>query len=284
MQLDLQPIIDRQKELERVIRELTARIAQAPPGHLVISKRGGGLPTQYYHEIPTGQESSPGGKRVYIRKEDNALAKDLANKGYYKLVLHAAKEEHRIISRFLKLYPKKRGEDIGEDIYSKMAKERQALTEPFWEPAEAFVERWLHEEYPRKSFREDDPYYVTERGERVRSKSELIIANWLFQHGIPYRYECALELWDPHQPRRITIYPDFTILDPATGKCFYLEHFGMMDDEHYFRTAMDRLALYEANGYFVGESLLLSFESDKVPLDVRALGRRVEHALGQDAS
>ena len=32
MQLDLQPIIDRQKELERVIRELTARIAQAPPG------------------------------------------------------------------------------------------------------------------------------------------------------------------------------------------------------------------------------------------------------------
>ncbi|MBQ1529705.1 MAG: hypothetical protein IIZ76_05425, partial [Clostridia bacterium] len=96
-------------------------------------------------------------------------------------------------------------------------------------------------------------------------------------------YECALELWDPRQSRKFTIYPDFTILDPATGKCFYLEHFGMMDDERYFRSAMDRLALYEGNGYFVGESLLLSFESDKVPLDVRALGRRVEHALGRDS-
>ena len=214
-----------------------------------------------------------------IRKTDLALIKALANKGYYLTVLSRVRAEYAVISRFLKTYPA----EHGEDIYPKLSEDRKPLVDPYWEPADVFLERWLREEYPRKGFREDDPYYVTERGERVRSKSELIIANWLFQHGIPYRYECALELWDPKQPRRITIYPDFTILDPATGKCFYLEHLGMMEDERYFRSAMDRISLYEANGYFVGESLLLSFESDKVPLDVRTLGRRVEHALGRDS-
>ena len=279
MQLDLQPIIDRQKELERVIRELTARIAQAPPGHLVISKHKQSESVKYYQCVSGDGDEHRSSKKTYIRKTDLALIKALANKGYYLTVLSRVRAEYAVISRFLKTYPA----EHGEDIYPKLSEDRKPLVDPYWEPADVFLERWLREEYPRKGFREDDPYYVTERGERVRSKSELIIANWLFQHGIPYRYECALELWDPKQPRRITIYPDFTILDPATGKCFYLEHLGMMEDERYFRSAMDRISLYEANGYFVGESLLLSFESDKVPLDVRALGRRVEHALGRDS-
>ena len=252
MQLDLQPIIDRQKELERVIRELTARIAQAPPGHLVISKHKQSESVKYYQCVSGDGDEHRSSKKTYIRKTDLALIKALANKGYYLTVLSRVRAEYAVISRFLKTYPA----EHGEDIYPKLSEDRKPLV---------------------------DPYYVTERGERVRSKSELIIANWLFQHGIPYRYECALELWDPKQPRRITIYPDFTILDPATGKCFYLEHLGMMEDERYFRSAMDRISLYEANGYFVGESLLLSFESDKVPLDVRTLGRRVEHALGRDS-
>lgn len=277
MTLDLQPIIERKLELERVIEELTRRIANAPPGHLVISKQKKSGSVKYYQKVCGDGGEHRSSKKSYIHKTDLALIKALANKGYYLTVLSRVRAEYAVISRFLKTYPA----ELGEDIYPKLSEDRKPLVDPCWEPADVFLERWLREEYPRKGFREDDLYYVTERGERVRSKSELIIANWLFQHGIPYRYECALELWDPQQPRRITIYPDFTILDPVTGKCFYLEHFGMMDDEHYFRTAMDRLALYEANGYFVGESLLLSFESDKVPLDVRALGRRVEHALGR---
>ncbi len=279
MSLDLQPIIERKQELERVIHELTTRIAQAPPGHLVISKHKQSESVKYYQRVSSKGNGYQGSRKTYIRKTDLTLIKALANKGYYLTVLSRVRAEYAVISRFLKTYPA----ELGEDIYPKLSDDRKPLVDPLWEPADVFLERWLREEYPQKGFREDDPYYVTERGERVRSKSELIIANWLYQHGIPYRYECALELWDPRQSRKFTIYPDFTILDPATGKCFYLEHFGMMDDERYFRSAMDRLALYEGNGYFVGESLLLSFESDKVPLDVRALGRRVEHALGRDS-
>ncbi|MBQ8084053.1 MAG: hypothetical protein IJ241_07720 [Clostridia bacterium] len=277
MTLDLQPIIERKLELERVIEELTRRIANAPPGHLVISKPKGS-PVKYYQAVFVVREGKRVEQRTYIAKKDAGLQKALAEKGYHEMVLRSVKREHAVIKRFLKQFPS----DCPETIFEKMADERKALVEPYWESTDAFVERWLNEEYPRKQFYKDDIYYVTERGERVRSKSELIIANWLYQHGIPYRYECALELWDPYESRRITIYPDFTLLDPATGKTFYLEHFGMMSDEQYFRAAMDRLALYEANGYYVGESLILSFESDKVPLDIRQLGRRLDHYLRRD--
>lgn len=277
MRADLQPLLERKKELELVIRDLTERIANAPEGHLVISKPKG-LPVKYYQAVIVEREGKRVEQRTYIAKKDAGLQKALAAKGYHETVLRSVKREYAIIERFLNQFPS----DRPETIFEKMSDERKALVEPYWESTEAFVERWLREEYPGKAYREGDVYYVTARGERVRSKSELIIADWLYHHGIPYRYECPLKLWDPVRFREITIYPDFTILDPASGKCFYLEHMGMLDDESYFRSAMDRLALYEANGYFEGESLILSFESNNVPLDIRQLGRRLDHYLRRD--
>ncbi len=50
--------------------------------------------------------------------------------------------------------------------------------------------------------------YRTEKGELVRSKSEMNIANALFRTEIPYKYECPLTLNDGR-----VIYPDFTVLD-----------------------------------------------------------------------
>lgn len=278
MRPDLQPIVERKEELERVIYDLTERIAGAPEGHLIISKSGNGGTVKYYQSVYAEQDGRRNERRSYIAKKDAAKARALAEKGYYEAVLRSVKRERDIIEQFLKRFPA----ESGESVYAKLGSDRKALVEPYWESNEAFVNRWLREEYPRKAFREGDPYYVTARGERVRSKSELIIADWLYHHGIPYRYECPLKLWDPTRFREITVYPDFTILDPVTGKCFYLEHLGMMGDEAYYRSAMERIALYEANGYFEGETLILSYESDKVPLDMRQLGRKLDHYLRRD--
>ncbi|NPU97346.1 MAG: AAA family ATPase [Candidatus Omnitrophica bacterium] len=68
----------------------------------------------------------------------------------------------------------------------------------------------------------------TERGELVRSKSELVIANMLFARGIDYAYEQPLVL-----PSGRTLYPDFTIADSARGVTYYWEHLGMLDDPAY---------------------------------------------------
>ena len=68
------------------------------------------------------------------------------------------------------------------------------------------------------SFLSSDRMLITAKGHSVRSKSELLIADALFYHGIRYEYEKELILSGR------TIYPDFTIRHPQTGKIFYWEH------------------------------------------------------------
>lgn len=62
----------------------------------------------------------------------------------------------------------------------------------------------------------------TLRGERVKSKGEARIANWLLCHKIDYEYE---ELFDEIMPDANTYKPDFTI--NAAGTTFYVEFFGL---------------------------------------------------------
>ena len=64
----------------------------------------------------------------------------------------------------------------------------------------------------QRHFLEDGLILRTERGDLVRSKSELVIADKLFARGIDYGYEQPLEL----EGGRIR-YPDFTITDHARG-------------------------------------------------------------------
>ena len=80
----------------------------------------------------------------------------------------------------------------------------------------------------QKRFLEEGLIHRTERGELVRSKSELVIADKLHARGIDYAYEQPLVLANGR-----TRYPDFTIADYARGVTFYWEHLGMLDDEKY---------------------------------------------------
>ena len=68
--------------------------------------------------------------------------------------------------------------------------------------------------------------HETLSGDFVRSKSEVIIANILYQSGIPFQYE--FRLIAPDGSRR---WPDFTI--EWRGKTYYWEHLGMLDAEDY---------------------------------------------------
>jgi hypothetical protein len=80
-----------------------------------------------------------------------------------------------------------------------------------------------------EAFLEDRLIHRTVRGEAVRSKSEVIIANLLHAKRIDYHYESPLELGG------IVKYPDFTIEDDETGRTYYWEHAGLLHDKAYRR-------------------------------------------------
>jgi hypothetical protein len=83
---------------------------------------------------------------------------------------------------------------------------------------------------------------ITARGEMVRSKSEVIIADHLANKGIAYGYEQPLTI------EGVTKYPDFTIEDMESGSTFYWEHCGMLHVPSYRHRWEEKLAWYRAHG------------------------------------
>jgi hypothetical protein len=92
-------------------------------------------------------------------------------------------------------------------------------------------------------FLEQGLIHRTERGDLVRSKSELVIADKLHSRGVEYAYEQPLVLGE----RRVR-YPDFTIADPARGVTYYWEHLGMLADPGYRSRWERKRAEYLAAG------------------------------------
>jgi hypothetical protein len=91
----------------------------------------------------------------------------------------------------------------------------------------------------QQRFLEEGLIHRTERGDLVRSKSELVIADKLFARRVEYAYEQPLVL-----PNGRIRYPDFTITDHARGVTFYWEHLGMLDDPGYRARWQRKLAEY----------------------------------------
>ena len=94
----------------------------------------------------------------------------------------------------------------------------------------------------REHFLEDGLIHRTKRGDLVRSKSEVIIANELLAQGVDrYQYEAPLRL-----PNNHTRYPDFTIIDDDTGERYYWEHLGLLHNPDYADRWERKLAAYRA--------------------------------------
>ena len=251
---DVRKILEKRKVyIEKLISDKENALIKAPSGKLRINKFRDKW--QFYHrEKP---ESKNG---VYIPQEKEKFIHSLAQKSYDEKVLHEAEMENRIIRQTLEYY---RGETI-ETVFEKLSEGRKLIVEPIEETPEEFVRKWNAVTYSGKEFSEGAPELFTDRGERVRSKSELIIANILYKKGVPYRYECPVQLKGFG-----TVYPDFTVLNVEKRKEYFLEHLGMMDDPVYAEHALQKIQSYIASGIYPGENLILTAETRQHPLNIK---------------
>ena len=158
-----------------------------------------------------------------------------------------------------------------EEIYKNLHIERQKIITPIRETDEQYKQKWEAVEYKPKEIDDMVPVIKTERGELVRSKSELIIADLLYREGIPYRYECPLLL----KGHRL-IHPDFTTLNVRKRKVLYWEHLGMMDDAEYASKAVNRLNELEENGIVNGINLIVTMETKNHPLSPHLVRKRID--------
>lgn len=130
-------------------------------------------------------------------------------------------------------------------------------------------------------FFEEHLIHRTARGEMVRSKSEVIIADHLTSRGVDYGYEQPLTV------AGVTKYPDFTIEDMETGSNFYWEHCGMLHVPSYRRRWEEKLAWYRANGILPHDegsgqrgTLIITRDEANGSIDSMKILRAISEVLG----
>lgn len=255
---------NRKEYLQNLLKQIQQDKKTMPEGSLRV--HGGKKP--YYYHVMDNAEASYG---RYLKSTESRLAAALAQKDYLirleESVLQELKnlhlDEKKSISPSL----------LPEDVYRSLNSYRQALVTPLVIGDEDYKNAWLQEPYERKSFLEGDPSFYSARGDRMRSKSEVLIADILDEYGIPYRYEAPLRLRSGY-----TIHPDFTLLRLPSRTVCYLEHCGRMDDEVYLHAFLRRENTYIENGIIPGRDVFHTFESGADPVNTKML-RKMLHAL-----
>lgn len=214
---------------------------------------------------------SDGKKSVYISSKNKALAEALANKRYLSTQLEELKNKRSILEQLGDSYL--RCSESTEQFIKKNPGICRLLK--FSKPnlSDELAE-WANTDYKRNTGFPENLKFGTPWGEVFRSKSESMIAMQLRERGIPYRYECELELGNE------TIYPDFTIRHPGTGRIYYYEHFGKMDDVKYTNRNLPKISLYTRHGIIPGIHLIMSFETQDEPLSVYTIDSLLTQYFG----
>ena len=261
-----------EQKLRGQIVHLESRSGNYPADSLRISHSNGCV--QYYfrenqnmHANETASPENMKNESRYKYKKDRDLAEKISQRDYEKRLLKELKKRYAAVKKTGKVYACTNP----EAVLKTFSKDRQQLIRPYVLSKDEYIRKWLDEDYPKKMFTEFTQEIYTVNGERVRSKSEKIIADMLFRYHIPYRYEYPLELTGYG-----TIHPDFLVLNPETRKEYYWEHLGMMDDEKYVKDALARIEAYEKNDIFPGQELILTGETRTRALNIRVLEKIVQ--------
>ena len=176
-------LLKEQSRLEKILRKAEKQLKDAPQGTMRLSSSK--KQVQYYHCMPGEKKNGR-----YLPKTEEQLIQRLAQKSYDEKVVKLAGKRLAQIRKITRDYE----EDEIEKLFSDEHIERKKLISPIIPTWEQRVEKWVSEDYIGKEFQEGTPVILTEKGERVRSKSEKILADYFYRNKIAYKYESPLHL------------------------------------------------------------------------------------------
>lgn len=224
----LSKIIFNEKKL--LLKEET-ELASYPPGTLIVRRRNN--KQYYYHRIS---------KVEFGITNNHDLIYKLARKSY---LIKSIKNRKSNLQHLIK---------CSQHILSNTSYTNSPAV-PFNIKLSPDENNWLIQNSSCNPYKTDHLIYKTACGIFVRSKSERIIADKLFNHGIIFKYEAPMIIGDK------TIYPDFTILR-KDDKCVIWEHNGLMSNDDYFLKAVHKIKQYNSAGFYQHDNLICTEEND----------------------
>ena len=249
-----------------VINQKRDEISKAPIGGLHASNHG--KYKSYYR-----RELTEEGRIIekYIPKKNIELVHALAQREYDEKLNEILLSSLDTLSNFerelIRLSPAKVG--------SLLPMAKSTLIKPIYNSDEEFVKEWQNVKYVGKGFGGVETEFFTSKNERVRSKSEIMIADSLNRYGVPYRYEYPVHLKGVG-----TVYPDFLCLNVRKRKEVIWEHFGMMTKDDYVSdSVIPKLRSYEKKGYRLGDDFIFTMESSVSALSSKYVNQMIEDYL-----
>lgn len=244
------------QDLQNTIKKLNKILTSLPDGELSIGHQNGSTKWFCYKNH----------QQLYIKKKDVSLAKKLAIKKYLSLKiesLEAKLKEATFQNKHSMAAEEKIAKLLNDSAYLELLSDYLSSTT-------LDNQHWMNADYPKNTNHPENLVHQTIGGLLVRSKSESMIAVALSENNIPYRYENLLEL------NGITLAPDFTILHPVSGRIYYWEHFGLLDNDFYCNNLIQKIRSYADANIILGENLIITYETQASPLNFHTINNIIK--------
>lgn len=264
MEPDLQREIEKETaENKKLLQQITKELRKMPKGKLEVCVANGKYAKHYAVTTEAGKTV-----RRYIPKQERKLAEQLAQKAFETRLKKVLVKRVKILEKTSHAL----AETSPLGVYARQSEERKKLIFPLVTTDEQYIEQWYEEHRGEQNSFPMSASYTTIRGETVRSKSEKMIADAYHLAGIPYVYEPAILLRNGRKR-----HPDFAVLNVRLRKTIYHEHFGLMDDDDYRRSAILKMREYNRNGF--AADMMYTFEGEGIPFDQEELEFLIESVL-----
>jgi len=219
---------------QQLLQSINEQLTIAPAGELRMRKHNNGY--QWWVHYPGSAT-----KDEYIKGLDKDKHRSYANKYYLSLLKKEIEKENNILIKSQYYNPENKG-----TIYDNLPSYIKQYVTPLHKSTATQIQDWYERDFQSNTF-DFSPMssFTTQKGEIVRSRAELIIANELAAHNLYYHYEEVLTLSSGKKR-----YPDFTVAHPATGEFYYIEFFGMMNNEKYALDAYTKIQEYSNDAVF----------------------------------
>ena len=271
--MDFDYFFDKKVELLKHRIELSTRdLEKAADGKLWTEMRGNEI--RYYNgTVHNGQK-----KRILLNNNPELIA-ELARKDYLRQEIKMMNENIQLLEKTKELLRNQYQDTSAVGVLEKLKDGRRSaayenyylsavdkLSTPLRHPIDksrypGFILDWAASKYNRSSYRTEDLKHRSSYGLFTRTKSELSIVERLYAHMVPPRYEEII------QKNGIIRIPDF-IVPSASGKLYYWEHLGMMNNPNYRRLSRRKLEEYEEIGIVPWDNLILTYDYEDGSIDM----------------
>lgn len=258
-------LLDQMEYEKKMLEKFEVEISDLPDGSLCL-KCIKGKSYIYFQNKSLNQCKFLSSKK----NEDAELIYKLRKKFFVKKSISQLKTNKKIMEKVLeKFEPFDPGAIRGNlaPVY------REIQIDEFKSKMESELENWKHGTKNDVVYLPEGLKHITAKGQKVRSKSEAIIADLLDYNNILYEYERVLHI----EGQRFS--PDFTILRGFDQREIYWEHFGMTYDAVYRKNMQIKLSVYENAGIIPWDNLILTFESDEGNIDVSMISAIIDKMI-----